>query len=74
MQGAGRGMLPPKALGKNLFWPPLPSGGSRVPLVCGCGTLVSAFVLPWPPLPCLPLLSLMRTFVIGFRTHPHNSG
>ena len=43
-------------------------------LVCGCDALVSAFVFPWPPLPCLPLLSLMRTFVIGFRALLDNLG
>lgn len=69
--------LPLKVLEEN---PPLlllASGGSRCSLASGCVPPISVPVSMWlsPPLSMSsPLLSLLRTLVLGFRTCPSNPG
>lgn len=64
-----RGPAPSSGSGKGPPWPPPASGGSRHPLTCGSTTPVT-----WPSLhlSLSPLLSLVRTRVIGFRPHLEN--
>ena len=61
-------------LGRLLLCP-FHSGGSRHSLACGCITPFFASTFPWHPLlwvhaSNLPLLSLIRTVVSGFRAQP----
>lgn len=65
-----RAILPPMAVGENLFSSTLASGGSRQSLACGCVTPISASVITLPPslLSRIPhYLFLRRTLVIRFK-------
>lgn len=74
-QGVGRALLSLKVVGENFSLPFPASGGSKHSLACVYETPVFPSVFTGPPFcACLSLPSLIRTLIIGFRTHPDNPG
>ena len=64
------GHTPSEPLGESLFLLLPAPGDSRCSLACGYITPISASVFTWPSVSQFPLVSLIRTPVIGVRAHP----
>lgn len=67
-QGVSKAVLPPKALGKNIFLILPASGGFSHFLACGIVTLISVPVFTW--LFPLSVSFLIKILVIGFKVNP----
>lgn len=73
-QGISRLTLPLDAPGEIPFLTSFSFWRLQVPLA-GTASLQSLLVFTWlPSLLCFHSVSLLRTFVIGFRAHPDNPG